>query len=451
MTTAAAIAEAVRDGRTSARAVVELAIARIEAGNARVNAIVDFHPEEGLAAAEEVDRRIASGEAALPLAGVPVVVKDNIWVRGRRVTQGSRLFADFVPPADAIAVSRLRAAGAVVIGMGNCPEFAAKGFTANLVYGVTRNPLDPTRTPGGSSGGCAAALAGGMVPLALGTDGGGSGRRPAAHCGVVGFKPSQGAIPHAPGFPGPFHAIEAIAPMARGVADATLLFDAIAGPDPRDPAAVPVSAAEPARTLRIALSRRFGLDAPIDADVEQAMERAYARLGAVLEPADPVWPDGFDWPVLAPMVESGLAERFGAAWRADPSRFDPEIGAQIERGLAATGPLVAAASLMSRAITLALAAFFTRFDLLIGPTVPCEPWLLDRTAPDRIGGVPVGPRGHAVFTGLFNHALVPAISIPCGAGANGLPVGLQIVGPRYADRRVLRFAADAERALASPA
>ena len=166
------------------------------------------------------------------LAGVPVVIKDNIWVDGWRVTQGSRLFADFVAPCDAIAVERLKKAGAIVVGMGATSEFACKGVTTSLLFGPTRHPLNPELTPGGSSGGPATAVAADLVPLAIGTDAGGSSRRPPAHVGVVGFKPSYGAIPYGPGFAEPFFDISVIAPIARNVADAVLAFEVMAGPEP---------------------------------------------------------------------------------------------------------------------------------------------------------------------------------------------------------------------------
>ncbi|PWC31499.1 amidase, partial [Azospirillum sp. TSO35-2] len=179
VTSARAIARAVNAGTRSARAEAEACLARIAAGNPALNAIVAVHHDAALAQADAVDRRVAAGET-LPLAGIPVAVKDTIWVAGRRVTQGSRLFADFVAPADAIAVERLRQAGAVLVGMANSSEFACKGVTTNPLFGPTRHPLDPALTPGGSSGGPAVAVAGGLVPLALGTDAGGSSRRPPA-------------------------------------------------------------------------------------------------------------------------------------------------------------------------------------------------------------------------------------------------------------------------------
>lgn len=451
MDSAEAIAAAVRAGRVSALAVAEAAIARIEAKRDLV-AVVDFDPEEGRAAAREVDRRLTAG-ADLPLAGIPVVIKDTLWVAGRRVTQGSRLFADFVPPADAIAVERLKRAGAVIVGMANTSEFACKGVTTNGVYGTTRHPMDAALTPGGSSGGPSVAVAAGLVPLALGTDAGGSSRRPPAHVGVVGFKPSYGAIPRGPGFPSPFAGLSCPAPIAATVADAALMFSVLRGPDGRDPDALTPALADMRApdTLRVAYSPTFGLDAPVDAEVAEGIAHAVtalARYGARVTRRDPVWPEGADEAALMPLQHAGLAAIHGAAFRRDPTVFDPDIAAQIERGLALDGAAVARAILLSQDIMRALGRFFTDIDLLIGPTVPCVAWPWSRLGPETIGGMEVSPRAHAAFTPLFNHAKVPAISIPAGRGRAGLPFGLQIAGPRGHDDRVLGFAAMAEAVLA---
>ncbi|PWC88256.1 amidotransferase [Azospirillum sp. TSH100] len=450
---ARAIAEAVRTGRSGARAETEAALARIATGNPALNAFVSVDEAKALAEADAIDRRLAAGEKPL-LAGVPVAVKDTIWVAGRRVTQGSRLFADFRAPADAIAVERLRAAGAVIVGMANSSEFACKGVTTNPLFGPTRHPQDPTLTPGGSSGGPAVAVAGGLVPLALGTDAGGSSRRPPAHVGAVGFKPSLGAIPYGPGFTEPFTGIAVMAPIAADVADAALMFEALCGPDPRDPESVAVAPADtrPPEGLTIAYSPRFGLDAPVDEDVRRAVESAVdalERVGGRIVRRDPAWPAGVTETALMPLQHAGLAALHGDAFRRDPTLFDPDIAVQIERGLTLTGAEVAAAQLLGVEVARALAAFFTDADLLIGPTTPCVAWPLDRLGPETIGGQAVPPRAHAVFTPLFNHAKVPAISLPCGIGRDGLPVGMQVVAPRGRDRRVLRFAAHIETVLAA--
>ncbi len=448
---AVAVAEAVRAGRETAASVAEAAIARIEAA-ADLVAIVDFDPAPVRAEAAAVDARIAAGEV-LPLAGVPVAIKDTIWVAGRRVTQGSRLFADFVAPADAIAVERLRRAGAVIAGLANTSEFACKGLTTNKIYGTTRHPLDPRLTPGGSSGGPSTAVAAGLVPLALGTDAGGSSRRPPAHVGAVGFKPSFGAIPHAPGFPCPVPGIEVLAPITRNVRDAAAMFAVLRGVDPRDPDSLLAPArAEASAAPRIAYTRRFGMDVPVEPAIEAGIERAVEVLrtaGFAVEERDPPWPAGVDEATVMPLQHAGLAALHGDVFRRDPDLFDPDIAVQIERGLTLDAVTVARARILAREAALALAGFFGEVDLIVGPTVPCFAWAADRLGPERIAGIAVPPRAHAAFTPLFNHAGVPALSLPVGRGDGGLPFGLQMVAARGADDLLLATAARAEALFAS--
>jgi aspartyl-tRNA(Asn)/glutamyl-tRNA(Gln) amidotransferase subunit A len=448
-----ALADAVRSGRTTARAEAERAIERIERLNPQLNAVISFEPADALARAETVDRRVRAGED-LPLAGVPVTIKDNIWVGGRRITQGSLLFKDFIAPESAVAVERLEAAGAVIVGISNTPEFAAKGQTTNRLYGATRHPLDPGLTPGGSSGGAVVSVASGMVPLALGTDAGGSSRRPPAHTGLVGFKPSFGAIPYGPGFPEPFFGISCSCPITRTVAEAALAFEVMAGPDPRDPHAVPVAAGDivDVGSLTLAFSPKWGLDVPVDPDVADIVQRVAEGLGAAgltVVAKDPEWPEGLGEGGLNPIQHAGLAALYGEAWQRQPDLIDPDLGAQITAGLGQSARDVGEALLLSEQVALAAARYFDAngFDAAIGPTTPCTAWPIDRLGPDTIAGVKVGPRGHAVFTPLFNHARQPAISIPCGTDRNGLPVGLQIVAPRLMDRRLLAIAAVVEALL----
>jgi aspartyl-tRNA(Asn)/glutamyl-tRNA(Gln) amidotransferase subunit A len=426
---------------------------RLAERNPALNAVVGEVPASLNADIAALRERLASGERPM-LAGVPVVVKDVIWVRDQRVTQGSLLFEHFIASQDAVAVERLRRAGALVIGMGNSSEFACKGLTINKVYGVTRHPMDLSLTPGGSSGGCAVAVAAGLAPLALGTDGGGSSRRPPAHVGVVGFKPSFGAIPDPIGFPHAFVGLQTIAPIARTVRDAALMFEAMAGVDARDPQSIdlPRRPMRDASQLRIAFSPRLGLEVPVDADVEACIAQAIEALrgaGMKILRDDPVWPAGADENVLMPLQHVGLANLFGDAWTRDPLRFDADVGRQIERGLQWSGADVARAREAGLQIALTLGEFFSRHDLLICPTTPCVAWPSDRLGPERIGGVAVEPRGHAVFTPFVNHAMAAAISIPCGRGRDGLPVGLQVIAARGNDRQLLESAKAIEAALAT--
>ena len=443
------IAADVTAGRTSAVETAKAALARIEAAKA-LNAVVTIDPARSLADAAAVDARLRAGDQ-MPLAGVPIVVKDNIWVGGWRITQGSRLFADFIAPRDAIAIERLRKAGAVVVGIGATSEFASKGVTTSPLFGPTRHPLDPTLTPGGSSGGPAAAVAAGLVPFAIGTDAGGSSRRPPAHVGVAGFKPSYGAIPYGPGFAEPFFGLSVIAPIAATIADITLAFETMAGVDPRDPDSADIAQkAKDIIGLRIAFSPRLGLDVAVDDVVANGLASAIERLSAAGLPVaqrDPVWPPGVTEEAIMPLQHAGLAALHGETFRKDPSVFDPDIAKQIERGLSWSGTDVAAALIASTAIANAFAALFTEVDLLLAPTVPCVAWPLTRLGPDMISGRAASPRAHAVFTPFVNHARLPAISIPCGTDAVGLPFGLQLIARRGQDRTLLRAAQHIEALL----
>jgi len=446
------IAAAVQSKRADPVELIDAFLDQIRRANPAVNALVDHDDAAPRAEAAALRHRVAVGEA-LPLAGVPVVVKDSIWVAGRRITQGSPLFQDFRPTRDALPVERMRRAGAVVIGIGNMPEFGAKEITDNRLYGRTLNPRDLSRTPGGSSGGCAAALAADMAVAALGGDGGGSCRRPPAHVGVVGFKPSPGVVADAWGFPGTLLGIACICSMGRKVADTQALFEAIAGMHPDDPLSLELPAAGPIpiERLRVAYSPQLGLGLPLDADVRTAVDRAVdalRRRGLAVAEADPDWPPGTAEARILAIEDAGLADLFGAAWRVTPELFDPHIGWQIERGLGRSGAEVAAAHAFSLRIARDIAHFFTSWDVLLCPTTACVAWPADRLGPETVDGRPAAHRDHAAFTPLFNHARTPAISIPCGAGQGGLPVGLQVVGPRLADWRVLAAAAWMERSLA---
>ena len=446
-----AIAAAIRTGTTTARDVAELAIARVAARNPALTAIVDFDPSEARGEADRVDAQRRDGFDG-PLLGVPFTVKDTTWVAGRRVTNGSLVFKDFIPPRDALCVERLKAAGGVFLGMTNTPEFAAKGHTENKVYGATRHPMDPALTPGGSSGGAAAALGAGFSPIAVGTDGGGSGRRPASHVGAVGLKPSAGAIPSPfgfGGFYGPLHGV--VAPMGRTVADVRLMFDVMAGPDPRDPVSVAVLDAHPPKRPRVAYSPRLGLSVAVDPDVRTAVDAAVDRLraaGWAIELADITWPEGTSETAFSPITQASAVHMYGDVWQRDPDLFGDNVSAMIRSGLKVTGAEVAAATRLADKVARAVAEFFTTYDYLLTPTTACVSWPVEQVWPPVIEGKPASPRGHAVFTPLFNQALVPAISVPCGGGRDGLPVGLQIVAPRLHDRPLLEMAARAEAVLA---
>ncbi len=454
---ARALAQRVNAREHSAREVAQAICERVARLEPQLNAFADFDPDVPLAAARTVDQRLAAGES-LPLAGVPFTVKDNLWLDGRPTTFGSHLFVDFVAPRDSWCVARLRALGAVPLGVTNCSEFACKGVTSTPLHGHTRNPWDLTRTPGGSSGGAVAAVAAGLGPLALGTDAGGSTRRPAAHTGLVGMKPTLGRVPNPWGFDDPNHLLSVIGQIGRDVEDVAWMLDLLTAWEPADPLSCPAFAVPDAMAslkqslpkLQIAYSPQLGCGIPVDADVQATIETAVARLRATgwnIVEADPIWPAQQREYALIELQHASLAQLFGEAWRRSPGLLDPDIGAQIELGFLVTGTRIAELLRLREKQHASLAAFFANHDALLCPVSPVEAWPIGVAGPAQIGGLPASPRGHAAFTPLFNYTGAPAISIPCGSGRNRLPVGLQIVGPRFADARVLQLAWHAEQVL----
>ncbi|MBX9827209.1 MAG: amidase [Xanthobacteraceae bacterium] len=432
-------------------------MAHVQKVNPSLNALIHFDPDFVLDQARGADRRRASGERG-PWLGVPVTAKDNLWLGGRPATNGSTLFRDFVAPENAISVARLRQAGAVFLGSTNCSEFACKGVTTNLLHGTTSNPWDLDRTPGGSSGGAAAATAAGLGYIALATDAGGSTRRPAAHAGVVGMKPTSGLVPHAGGFAEPVYGHSVVGQMGRCVSDVADALALLAGPDKSDPQSPPgigfwqeQAIAEALPPLRIAYSPRLGMDFPVDEEVSACVRRTAQNLesaGFIVKQADPEWPSEASEEALMPLQWSGLAAIYGERWRQKMWEADPDIAVQIERGLELAGWRVAAALELRKQLYAALSRFFERYDLLLTPTTPVTAWDHGLPGPSEIGGIPVSARAHAVFTPIFNHCYVPACSVPCGLDSQSLPIGIQIVGPMFADARVLALAAIVERSCA---
>jgi aspartyl-tRNA(Asn)/glutamyl-tRNA(Gln) amidotransferase subunit A len=451
------LAARVQRRELSAQEVAQHLCERVARLEPQLNAFADFDPEVPFTAARLVDQRLAAGEA-LPLAGVPFTVKDNLWLAGRPATFGSRLFADFVAPRDSWCVARLKALGAVPLGVTNCSEFACKGITESPLHGATRNPWDLQRTPGGSSGGAVAAVASGLGLLALATDAGGSTRRPAAHTGLVGMKPTLGRVPNPWGFDDPNHLLSAIGQIGRDVEDVAWMLDLLTAWEPADPLSSPAFAVpdvmtrlkQPLPALRIAYSPQLGAGLAVDADVRATLDHAVERLrsaGWHIVEADPVWPEqAREYPLIA-LQQACLAQLFGEAWTSDPSRFDTDIGAQIELGLSVSGPRIAELLRLREHLHASFTALFAQHDALLCPVSPVEAWPLGQLGPSEIGGLPAGPRGHAAFTPLFNYGSLPALSLPCGSGRLGLPVGLQIAGPRFADARVLQLAWHAEQVL----
>ena len=448
---AAELAEGYARGSFSPVDAVESLLSRIDQANASVNAIVTLDASGARAAAVASERRWREGNALGELDGVPLTVKDNINVRGMRTTWGSRLYADFVATVDELPVARARAAGMVILGKTNVPEFTLHGYTDNALFGTTHNPWDLRLTPGGSSGGAVAAVATGMAPLALATDGGGSIRRPASHTGLVGFKPSQGRVARADGLPQILLDYEVAGVIARTTRDATAMMQAIAKPHPRDPASASF-AARPWRLperkpCRILYVPRFG-DAPLDAEIEAKVGRAcrvFEALGhAVVEAPAPFDVDALNagWPLIG---QAGLA-----ALVAPQPRFRELVSKRLvdmaEEGLrASAGDLFRALTEVAR-MRGRLAEAFAHYDVMLTPSAAALPWPAHEVYPSTIAGREAGPRGHAVYTAFVNAAGYAAVSLPSDPSTTGLPVGFQLVAPTGHDERLCVLAEEYEAA-----
>jgi aspartyl-tRNA(Asn)/glutamyl-tRNA(Gln) amidotransferase subunit A len=446
------IAALIRDKQLSPVELTAAMLSRIEALDPRLNAFCLVTADAARAAAREAEIAVMKREPLGPLHGVPVSLKDVLYTRGIRTSGGSRLFADLIPEEDTVAVGRLKAAGAVILGKTNTSEFGHKALTDNPLFGVTRNPWDITRTPGGSSGGGAAAVAGGLGPVALGTDGGGSVRIPAAFCGLVGLKPSFGRVPQVPGFPGWEH-VGTIGPLTRTVRDAAAVLDVIAGGDDRDRASLPREAEsylgacdQPVRGLHVAWTPDLGY-AAVDEGVAEMCGNAAAQfeeLGCHVEVVNPGWEN--------PEEEFGtiVAAQFFAAWADElPAReadLDPSLVRFIRRGGAVTTRQYRAAMAKVESYWQEVVTFLARFDLLLTPTTAVPPFPLGEGVPREIAGHEVSRLGWMPFTYPFNLTGQPAASVPAGWTEDGVPVGLQIVGRRHAERTVLAAAAAFEAA-----
>jgi len=443
---AAALHAAIASREVSCVEVMHAHLDRIDAVNPAHNAIVALQPRESLIAqARERDDHIARGDPIGPLHGFPHAVKDLSWVKGVASTSGSPILKDFVPSQDSLHVERMRAAGAIFIGMTNTPEFGLGSHTYNSVYGATRNAFDLARSAGGSSGGAAVALARRMVPLADGSDFGGSLRNPAGWNNVFGFRPSVGVVPaeaRDAWLPG----MGVTGPMARTVPDLARLLSVQAGHDPR----APLSQLDDGRRFtapldidlkgkRIAWAGDFGGFTPCEPgvlDLCRTALRAFEDLGAVVEEAVPDHP-------LEPVWRALLTLR---AWQAgfpllefyrDPVRraqLKPEIIYEIEAGLALTAYDIAAASVARTAWSAAIGRFFRRFDAMVIPTAQVFPFPIAEAWPREIAGHTMGSYHEWMKANfLITMAGCPSLAAPAGFNTAGLPIGVQIVTPVHHD------------------
>ncbi len=441
--TARRLAAAMRARELSAREVMSWHLERIEAVNPWVNAIVTLRPEAALAEAAAADERAAGGGERLgPLHGLPIAIKDLEDTAGIRTTYGSPAFADNVPAVDSLVVQRLRAAGAIVVGKTNTPEFGVGSHTFNEVFGATRNPWALDRSAGGSSGGAGAALAAGLVPIADGSDHGGSIRNPASFNNVVGLRPTPGLVPDS-GESDVWDVASVVGPMARTVGDLALMLTAISGRDPRSP----LSHGDPATFapellgdltgLRIAWCPDLG-GLPIEPDVLQVLDGARARLDAL---GCDVHDVGVDLSAADEAFETLRALAFVRVFAPILPTLRKTAKAtllwNIEQGVALDGPSVARAVAARSAVFAAVAELLERFDLLVAPAAQVVPFPVDLEYPPQVAGV-VMPHylGWMRVCSRITVSAHPVVAVPAGFTDAGLPVGIQFVG-RYRDDRTL--------------
>jgi len=445
--TAVELACRIREKELSACEVMEAHLRQIERLNPELNAIVTLHPNRALEGARAADERQARGEALGPLHGLPIAHKDLATTRGIRTTFGSRLFRNYVPTQDDLIVERLKAAGAVTIGKTNVPEFGAGSQTYNEVFGETRNPYDISKTCGGSSGGAATALAAGMLPIADGSDMGGSLRNPGNFCNVVGLRPSAGRVPVYPTQLA-WSELAVLGPMARTVRDTTLMLSAIAGPDPRSPIAI----AEPGsrftaplerdfQGVRIAWSRDLGglpLDPRVTATID-SQRQVFESLGCLIEEAEPDFTDADQvFKVLRAWIFS-LA--FGQAGEDVLQQLKETVVWNIEQGRRLSAAQVGDAEIRRTRLYHRVREFMRDHEFLILPVNQVPPFDVKQRYVTEIAGqrmeTYIDWMKSCYYITVTGH---PAISVPCGFTLEGLPVGVQIVGRHQDDFGVLQLA-----------
>lgn len=416
---------------------------RIEEINPVINAIIAQGSEALLQAALGADARWQAGKPLSPLDGVPITIKDNIHVAGLPASWGSRAHEHDRPDTDEPAVRRLRDAGLLILGKTNVPEFTLQGYTDNALFGPTFNPLAPSRTPGGSTGGGAAAVAAGFGPIAIGTDGGGSIRRPAAHCGLWGFKPSIGTVARAGGFPAILHDFEVIGPVARDSADLAAILAIMAGPDDSDPRSR--GAYQPGDTIPTH-PRIVAFDTVGGAPVDPRVGDAFAGFTLQLEE--------LGWPVqrtVEPFDAAGAnavwhtVAKAGLAWHVNRHLTGRETTGNTRR-MAEAGVAVSCADYIdalvgAQQMRTVARALFEHVDLLISPTLAALAWDASQPYPATINGQIVGPRGHAIFTVWANVAGLPALNVPLAITADGGGIGVQVIAAPGRDRALIDFAA----------
>jgi aspartyl-tRNA(Asn)/glutamyl-tRNA(Gln) amidotransferase subunit A len=447
------LAAAIRDRQLSSRELISTLLDRIDRLNGDTNAFALIDVEGAMKAAAAADEALARGEKPGPLHGIPVTVKDLVATAGMRTAMASHVFADNIPTTDAEAVARIRRAGGLILGKTTTPELGHKVLTDSPLHGVTRNPWALDRTSGGSSGGAAVSVAMGFGPLALCTDGAGSARIPAACCGIVGLKPTVGAVPHE-NTTDLFGNLTCLGSMARTVEDVVLLHNVMAGPYRHDPWSL-AGSAEPLALAADRLAVLKGLrirwmprtvNSYLDPDIEARTTRAVeAMVEAGARIVDE--PESIDWSLDASLVlmRAYQAARSGHVLEKWRDRMDPTLVSALEEGLSQDIGVLQKALAERTALYRRVQGIFDHADILITPTVASPPLPATQRAdePLVVDGKPLGPlrRTWYCYTVPFNPAGNPAMSVPCGFTHNGLPIGLQIAGPWHSEQRLVAVAA----------
>jgi amidase len=447
------LSQLIQKREITVREVMEGHLSRIEAVNPKVNAIVTLLPERALEQAEEADNTLASGEGTGQLFGIPIAHKDLHWTKGIRTTRGSPIFKDFFPDRDQLIVERLKQAGAITIGKTNTPEFGAGSQTYNEVFGDTLNPHDLTKTCGGSSGGAAVALACGMMPLADGSDIGGSLRNPASFCNVVGFRPSPGRVPSWPALAG-WYALSVPGPMARTVQDIALMLSAIAGPDPRSP----ISIKEPAslfsqdlerdfKGTRLAWSPDLG-ELPVDNRVTAVIETqrpTFELLGCEVIEADPDFTDADE--IFKALRAWYYELSLGEYVESHRDLVKETVIWNVEQGRKLSGTELGRIEVKRTNLYHRLRKFMEEYEFLILPVSQVPPFDIKVRHVAEINGFKMNTYIDWMKSCYYISTIgFPAISVPCGFTDEGLPVGVQIVGRHHDDFGVLQLAHAFERA-----
>ena len=447
------LAKKIRSGDLPPVELVEATLARIEAVNPAINAMVALRADEALAEAKALAERIAAGDDVGPLAGIPLAVKDMEDTAGMVTSFGSVPFKDNLVADDSVQVARLKRAGAIVVGKTNSPEFGFTGFTKNRLYGVTRNPWDLDRTPGGSSGGSAAAVSAGMVPLATGSDAGGSIRIPASYSGCFGFKPTYGRIPLGPFDPLTTTRTWTMGPLTRTVADAALYVDVACGYHPADPDSLP----RPEQSYLSVLDRevpRLKIGFSPDLGYARVQRDVAAIAGNALKAFEELGHHVEVWGGELPEVSKAWSELMGVELYGrlfdDLERVRSQLGRSMMMAVDQARDLPAEEHVVNlklrTALNRALMSFFDEYDLLITPTMPTDAFGAEGPPPAEIDGRPIPILLAVAFTYPFNLSGHPAATVRAGLTEAGLPAGLQIVGPRHRDDLVLQAAHAFEQA-----